>query len=81
MPPPSASVKEPFWTGSRAWGPRTVAGTLKGREETLDLYGTYETCWTDYSTLPGGRPASKLRLLVIEVASRAQPNLTDNAPL
>jgi hypothetical protein len=58
-------------TGSHAWGPRTGAGTRKGREETLNLHGTYETRWTDYSTLPGGGPASKLRLLVIEVTAVA----------
>lgn len=58
-------------TGSRAWGPRTGPGTRKGREQSLDLQGTYKIRWADYSTLPGGGPASKFRLLAITVAAEA----------
>lgn len=57
--------------GRRAWGPRTGAGTRKGREDALDLLGSYEMRWVNYSTLPGGSAGSVLRLLVIEVTAVA----------
>jgi hypothetical protein len=55
--------------GRRARGPRTGAGTRKGREDALDLLGRYTMTWVDYSALPGGMPGSKFRLLVIEVTT------------
>lgn len=39
-------------SGSRAWGPKTGAGTKNGREAPLDLSGTYTLKWRDYSDLP-----------------------------
>lgn len=41
--------------GSRAWGPRTGAGTRKNRELDLRLGRSYRCEWTDYSRLPGTR--------------------------
>jgi hypothetical protein len=54
--------------GTRAWEPRTGAGTRKGREEALDLLGRYETRWADYSVVPGAANRSTFRQLVIEIA-------------
>lgn len=51
--------------GSRAWGPLTGAGSSKGRQERLVLYGTYRMAWSDYSSLPG--PRGTFRRLVIPV--------------
>lgn len=51
--------------GARVWGPRTGAGTSRGREEPLVLTGTYRMAWADYSTLPSPRGA--FRALVLEV--------------
>ena len=59
-------------TGARAWGPRTGAGTLKGREAALDLRGRYELHWSPYSKLPGPASVSEFRLLVIPVISSDQ---------
>ena len=54
--------------GLRQWGPRTGAGTRKGREPALHLVGRYELHWRAYSCLPGG-PAGELRQLVIPIAN------------
>ncbi len=53
-------------TGERTWGPATGAGTMKNREAALNLRGSYDLRWRDYSRL-GGRNGD-FRLLVIEVA-------------
>lgn len=52
-------------SGSRAWGLRTGAGTMRGREKSLELRGRYELHWQSYSTLPS--PRTEFRALVIEV--------------
>lgn len=51
--------------GELAWGPNTGPGTLRGREASIPLTGSYEFCWQDYSRLPG--PGGLFRLLVVEV--------------
>jgi hypothetical protein len=56
-------------SGSRAWGPRTGAGTMKGRIDALDILGRYEMHWSDYARLPGGGPGAELRRLVADVRS------------
>jgi len=55
-------------SGRRAWGPN-AGGTIKGRENPIDLIGRYELHWTDYATLPGGGPAAVVRQLVIVVGN------------
>lgn len=55
--------------GSRAWGPNTGVGTLKGREAPIPLSGSYELRWRDFSTLPG--PVGRFRLLIVEVVASA----------
>lgn len=52
-------------TGRRAWGPNTGAGTMKNRTEAVELTGTYELSWSDYSRLPG--TGGEFRVLVVEV--------------
>lgn len=56
---------------SRAWGPNTGPGTMKGRGEALAVGGRYEMRWGDYSRLPGGGRGAELRRLVIEIGSAA----------
>lgn len=46
--------------GTLAWGPRTGAGTSKGRESALTVGGNYRCEWTDYATLPGSRGAFRV---------------------
>ena len=54
-------------SGTRAWGPNTGLGTLKGREAPIPLVGSYELRWRDFGTIPGS--AERFRLLVVEVAA------------
>jgi hypothetical protein len=35
--------------GTRAWGPNTGAGTMKGRAAPIELLGTHKVTWGDYS--------------------------------
>lgn len=58
--------------GTRAWGPRTGAGTRRGREQDLSLYGRYEMRWTDRSALPDKSLGSRFRQLVIPVMAHDQ---------
>jgi hypothetical protein len=60
--------------GTLAWGPRTGAGTSKGRESALTIDGQYMCTWTDFTLLPGHR--GQFRLLAIPVPrSEPAPNL------
>lgn len=52
-------------SGSHAWGPDTGAGTSRGRELAIDLTGTYQLHWNDYSDLPGLN--GRFRYLEVEV--------------
>lgn len=51
--------------GTRTWGHLTGAGTSRGREDPLQLIGSYRMGWSHYSTLPG--PRGVFRALVVEV--------------
>ena len=53
-------------TGSRAWGPNTGAGTMRGREAPIDLVGNHRLAWQDYSRLDSG-PHGSFRVLALEV--------------
>lgn len=39
--------------GSRAWGPKTGPGTMRGRERSINLTGEYTCRWNDYSSIGG----------------------------
>ena len=54
--------------GSRAWGPRTGAGTMKDRTQAIELRGSYTCHWSQYSSLPGSR--GTFRLLAVSVDAR-----------
>jgi dGTP triphosphohydrolase len=51
-------------TGSLAWAEHASAGTKKGREKSLNLYGNHITNWTDYSKVDDQRNGSFKYLLV-----------------
>jgi hypothetical protein len=57
--------------GVRAWGPRTGAGTMRGREHPIELVGTHSLRWRDYARVDGG-PRGTFRVLALEIA-RADP--------
>jgi hypothetical protein len=52
-------------TGSRQWGANT-GGTNRGREKALELQGTYELHWRDFSQI-SEKASGKFRALVIPV--------------
>ncbi|GFN33969.1 hypothetical protein [Paenibacillus xylaniclasticus] len=54
-------------TGTLAWGENTGAGTMKGREESLTIEGTYTMNWTTYSHL-NDTPAGTIQSLLISVS-------------
>jgi hypothetical protein len=51
-------------TGSLAWAEHASAGTKKGREKSLNLYGNHITNWTDYYKVDDLRNGSFRYLLV-----------------
>lgn len=55
------------FTGRRTWGPNTGAGTMRNREDPIDLRGRYTCRWKDYSELPGRR--GRFRVLVHHIVS------------
>ncbi|MEV6894090.1 hypothetical protein [Kribbella sp. NPDC051137] len=52
-------------SGLRAWGPNTGAGTVKNRMDPIQLAGSYDLTWRDYSRISGAR--GQFRALVVEV--------------
>lgn len=52
-------------SGTRQWGPNT-GGTNKGREQALQLRGTHELHWRDYSRI-SDNAAGKFRALVVPI--------------
>jgi hypothetical protein len=66
--------EDQVFTGARAWGPGTGAGTMKDREAVIELRGDYRCRWSPYSALPGSR--GEFRLLALPVdASRPSPQV------
>jgi len=59
-------------SGSPEWAPRTGAGTLKGRESTLELRGSYQMSWSEYSTLDGHPNEGRFRHLLVRVVPASQ---------
>ena len=63
-------------TGTLAWGSNAGAGTLKGRENPIEIAGKYTPRWREYSDPPGDRIH---RVQVPAVACETQGLLTDGA--
>lgn len=61
-------------TESRAWGPNTGAGTMRGREKALALLGTYTCQWQDYSSIGGKNGRFRYLPLVVKPTLRATPS-------
>lgn len=59
-------------TGELRWGSAAGAGTMKGREQALNLSGSYTLAWGDYSKIAA--PPAQFRCLVIHVPA-ASPQL------
>lgn len=55
-------------SGRRSWGPLTGAGTMKDRASPIELSGSYQCRWSDYSRLSG--PRGTFRLLTLAVNAR-----------
>lgn len=55
-------------SGERVWGLQTGAGTMKGREASLGLAGSYRLQWSDFSRVDASA-AGTFRSLVIEVSA------------
>ena len=53
-------------TGTLAWGRRAGAGTVKGREEPIEIRGRYGTRWREYSN-PAGTGYTTFRYLLLQV--------------
>ena len=53
-------------TGSLSWGPGTSAGTMRNREEPVNLSGRYRCQWADFSKLGDDR-AGQFRYLAVPV--------------
>lgn len=52
--------------GSRAWGPNTGPGTMRGREAAIELTGVHQLKWQDYARVDSGSRGN-FRALVLEV--------------
>jgi hypothetical protein len=71
-------------SGKRAWGPYTGAGTMKDREPAIELRGSYQCHWSQYSSLPGMRGTFRLLALAVtgpQAPPRAQAGAEDEAQL
>jgi hypothetical protein len=62
--------------GGLGWGAGASAGTTRGREELLQIGGSYALQWEDYSRLGGGS-YGELRYLVVEVKGRVATQVSD----
>ena len=55
--------------GTLAWSRRAGAGTLKGREDPIEIRGRFRTRWREYSN-PGGAGYIRFRYLLLHVKPR-----------
>jgi len=53
-------------SGSRGWGPMAGAGTMKGREDALELAGAHQLTWRPFSRIPSS-PHGEFRALLVEI--------------
>ena len=61
--------------GTLRWGAATGKGTMKGREDCLDLRGSYSVQWADYSELDCKGPR-KFRYVLLQVEKAADVGST-----
>jgi hypothetical protein len=54
-------------SGSLAWAAHASAGTMEGREAPLDLRGSYQMSWHDYSTVDTRPSEGRFRYLLVRV--------------
>jgi len=54
--------------GDLKWRENAAAGTKKGREQPIKLQGTYQLCWSNYSSVEGHENYREFRSLVVEVS-------------
>ena len=59
-------------TGRLAWSKSAGAGTTKGREQALNLKGSYDLLWRDYSIL-GSAGNERFRYLAVSVTLPDEP--------
>lgn len=53
-------------TGRLAWGKHAAAGSIKGREQPIELARSYSLSWADYSNVGSG--AGRFRSLSVKIA-------------
>ena len=53
-------------SGTRAWGPATGVGTMRGRTDSIELVGVHNLEWRDYSRVPG--TCGSFRALIVEIS-------------
>lgn len=53
-------------TGNLNWAETAAAGTVRGREATLNLTGSYTLDWVEYSEIPAPRNG-EFRMLIVEI--------------
>jgi hypothetical protein len=64
--------------GRLGWGPSASAGTTRGREDLLQLVGSYTLRWEDYSR-PADGSYGGFRFLVVEVNGEGTRTVADPA--
>jgi hypothetical protein len=57
-------------TGPRAWGPNTGPGTMRGREDAIELAGNHQLRWRDYARVDNSARGT-FRALVLEIEPQA----------
>ena len=57
--------------GALAWGPGASAGTMKNREQPIELSGRYVTRWEHYSQ-PAEGPGGEFRYLLLDVGEASR---------
>lgn len=55
--------------GSLTWATTASSGTTRGREAGINLRGTYDINWVDYSKIDGASRNAEFRMLIAEVRS------------
>jgi len=61
--------------GELNWSERAGAGTTRGREDLIDIIGSYDLYWRDYSRL-GSSSNQRFRYLALSIGSERYPNPT-----
>ena len=62
--------------GGLEWGPSASEGTRRGREELLQLRGSYALRWEDYSR-PADGTHGGFRYLLVEIKSDASKSIAE----